>query len=199
VVPWKDIAASPFIVSTFVERIYGARAATAATILILWIAFASLFSALLGYSRVPYAAATDGAFFSPFARLHPTKHFPHVSLVVMGVIAILCCAFSLQAVIDGLLTTRILVQFIGQIFAVILLRRHAPRLHRPYRIWLYPLPCLIALVGWLFAFLTAGRQPILYGLGSLATGIGFFFLWSWATKRWPFNAATTSNCHPKVG
>ena len=48
------------------------------TLLILWTAFGSVFALLLGYSRVPYAAAREGYFFSVFGRLHPTKGFPHV-------------------------------------------------------------------------------------------------------------------------
>ena len=199
VVPWRSFVPADnnpnanYVVSLFMERVYGRQVASIFTVLVLWTAFGSVFALLLGYSRIPFAAAQDGYFFRVFGRVHPTKHFPHVSLVVMGLIAMLCCCFSLQAVIDVLLTTRIVVQFIGQIFAVILLRRHAPNLARPYRVWLYPLPCLVALVGWLFAFLTAGLEPILYGLGSLAAGIGFFLLWSWTTKRWPFHAVNAAD------
>jgi amino acid transporter len=192
VIPWRsfvpvnDNPNANYVVSLFIESIYGRKVASIFTGLVLWTAFGSVFALLLGYSRIPFAAAQDGYFFKVFGRLHPTKSFPHVSLLVMGLIAMLCSLFSLQAVIDALLTTRILVQFIGQIFAVILLRQRAPNLNRPYRIWLYPLPCLIALIGWLFAFLTSGKEPIFYGLASLATGVCFFLVWSWATKRWPF-------------
>src|SRR6185436_8991457 len=99
---------------------------------------------LLGYSRVPYAAAVDGYFFRIFSRLHPTKSFPYVSLLVIGVISIICSFFSLGMVIDALITPRIVVQFVGQILAVSLLRRTEPEMNRPYRIWLYPLPNLVA-------------------------------------------------------
>ena len=95
-----------------------------------------------------------------------------------------------MTVIDALLITRILVQFIGQIVAVILLRRRAPALERPYRIWLYPVPCFVALVGWLFVFGTADVKLILFGLGTLLVGLVFFLLWSWQTKRWPFGPAS---------
>src|SRR5204862_6561983 len=116
---------SEFIVSTFMERLYGPRVATAFTFLILWTAFGSVFALLLGYSRIPYAAARDGYFFSVFGRLHSTARFPHVSLLVLGAISILCSLLPLGLVIDALITTRIFVQFIGQVFAVIRLR--APR------------------------------------------------------------------------
>jgi amino acid transporter len=192
VVPWREFvpaAAHPesdFIVSTFMERVYGSRVATLFTALVLWTAFGSVFALLLGYSRIPYAAAVDGTFFKAFARVHPTKHFPHVSLVVIGVVAILASTLSLGMVIDALITTRILVQFIGQVVALTLLRRHAPGMPRPFRVWFYPLPNLVALVGWIFLFATSGTEVIAFGLGTLALGIGAFFAWAKVTRRWPF-------------
>src|SRR5262249_33234536 len=153
---------SDFVVSIFMEKIYGGRVATLFTAMVLWTAFGSVFALLLGYSRIPYAAARDGYFFKVFGRLHPTKNFPHVSLLVIGLISIFCSFLSLGVVIDALITTRILVQFIGQIFAVMLLRRRAPDMRRPYSIWLYPAPNLIALVGWIFIFATTDLYIILF-------------------------------------
>jgi amino acid transporter len=184
VVPWREFVPanahpqSGFIVSIFMERIYGSGVATIFTLMILWTAFGSVFALLLGYSRVPYAAARDGYFFAPFGRLHPTGGFPAVSLVVLGIIAIAACAFSLGIVIDALIATRILVQFIGQIAAVAYLRRTRPEMPRPYRIWLYPIPALIALAGWTFIFLTTDVRIIGFGLGLLALGVVCFFVWS---------------------
>jgi amino acid transporter len=184
VVPWRDMVpadkrpSSDFIVSIFMERIYGAGVATVFTAMVLWTAFGSVFALLLGYSRIPYAAAKDGYFFRVFARLHPRKNFPHVSLVVIGVISIACSFFSLGMVIDALITTRILVQFVGQIAALTLLRRRAPEAERPYRVWLYPVPNLVALAGWIFIFATTDWPVILFGLGTLALGVLFFFVWS---------------------
>ena len=192
VVPWRDFvpaeshAESRFIVSTFMERIYGSGVATIFTAMILWTAFGSVFALLLGYSRVPYAAAKDGYFFKVFARLHPSKGFPYVSLVVLGVLAILAGFLSLGIVIDALITTRILVQFIGQIGAVSLLRRHAPEMARPFRMWLYPLPSLVALFGWIFIFATTPPKVIAFGLGALGLGIIAFGAWSWKQHTWPF-------------
>jgi amino acid transporter len=194
VVGWREFVpaeAHPdagFIASIFMEKLYGSKVATAFTAMVLWTAFGSVFALLLGYSRIPYAAAVDGYFFKVFSRLHPRKNFPHISLIVVGVIAIVCSFFSLGLVIDALITTRILIQFIGQVVAVSLLRRNAPEQPRPYRIWLYPLPNLIALLGWIFIFATSGWQVILFGLGSLACGLALFFAWSWHTRRWPFAA-----------
>jgi amino acid transporter len=157
--------------------------------MILWTAFGSVFALLLGYSRIPYAAARDGYFFKVFGRLHPKHNFPYVSLLVIGAISILCSFLSLGMVIDVLIATRIIVQFIGQIFAVSLLRRNAPNLERPYRIWLYPIPNLIALVGWVFIFFTSGNMIILFSLGALLLGVVSFLVWSWNIARWPFEKA----------
>jgi amino acid transporter len=195
VVPWREIVPaaqhpeSDFVVSIFMERIYGARVAMIFTAMVLWTAFGSVFALLLGYSRVPYAAAIDGYFFKVFARLHPRKNFPYVSLVVLGVIAIICSFFALGIVIDALITTRILIQFVGQILAVSLLRKNQPDMKRPYRIWLYPIPNLLALFGWIFVFATTNWLIIAFGLGTLMLGVVCFFLWSRHTKQWPFAEA----------
>ena len=200
VVPWRDFVPaashpqSNFIVSIFMERVYGPRVATVFTAMILWTAFGSVFALLLGYSRVPYAAARDGYFFKAFARLHPSHGFPTVSLVVMGLLSILAGFVSLGMVIDALITTRILVQFIGQIGAVTLLRRRSPDMPRPYRMWLYPLPSLVALAGWIFIFATTPPIVIAAGLGALVLGVVSFAAWSWNAHTWPFepNGATRS-------
>ena len=170
------------------ERLYGPWVATAFTFLILWTAFGSVFALLLGYSRIPFGAAQDGYFFKVFGRLHPTKRFPHVSLIVLGVLSIACSLLPLGLVIDALITTRILVQFIGQVFAVMLLRARRPDMPRPFRMWLYPVPALVALSGWTFLLLTQGWRLIALGFGTLLLGILCFFVWSWRSGRWPFEA-----------
>jgi len=195
VVPWREFVPveshpqSDFVVSIFMERIFGSRVATILTAMILWTAFGSVFALLLGYSRVPYAAAKDGYFFRIFARLHPTHGFPYVSLIVLGVLSILAGMVSLDTVIQALVTMRILVQFIGQIGAITLLRRRAPDLPRPYRMWLYPVPSLIALLGWIFIFATTPPTVIAFGLGALLLGVVCFAAWSWKKRTWPFEAS----------
>jgi amino acid transporter len=192
VVPWREFVPadahpeSNFIVSIFMQKIYGTGVATIFTLLVLWTAFGSVFALLLGYSRIPFAAAESGYFFRVFGRLHPTKDFPYVSLLVLGAISIVAGFFSLGTVIDALIVTRILVQFMGQAFGLILLRRRAPDMPRPYRMWLYPLPALVALLGWIFVFATTQVFVILFGVGVLALGCLAFLLWSWKMNRWPF-------------
>jgi amino acid transporter len=188
-VPAEEHPAARFIVSVFMERLYGGTVAKLFTALICWTAFGSVFALLLGYSRIPYAAALDGGFFRAFARLHPTRHFPHVSLLTVGALAIGCSFFPLDTVIAALLTTRIVVQFLGQIGALVLLRRHRPDLARPFRMWLYPLPCFVALAGWLFVLATTDPRVLLYGAGSLTLGVVAFLFWARHNRRWPFAPA----------
>lgn len=195
VVPWREFVpagekpASQFVVSLMMERIYGPKVAAVLTVMILWTAFGSVFALLLGYSRIPFAAARDGYFFKVFAKLHPQGGFPSVSLVTIGVISIICSFLPLGIVIDVLIATRIIVQFIGQIFAVTLLRRHAPEMARPYRMWLYPVPSLLALLGWIFVFATSGREIMLFSLAALGVGVVGYLGWAARTARWPFAPA----------
>lgn len=198
VVPWRDFVpaaekpASQFVVSLMMERIYGPKVASIMTLMILWTAFGSVFALLLGYSRIPFAAARDGYFFRIFARLHPKGNFPHVSLITIGAISIICSFLPLGIVIDVLIATRIIIQFIGQIFAVTLLRRNAPQMARPYKMWLYPIPSLIAFFGWIFVFATSGREIILFSLLALFAGVIGYLAWSRTTGRWPFGTEEES-------
>jgi APA family basic amino acid/polyamine antiporter len=170
VVPWREAMRSRFIVAEFIERLYGVRAASIATLLVLWTALASVFALLFGYSRIPYAAALKGDFFSVFGRLHPTGHFPHVSVLAIGGLSIACCLFALDDVISALLTSRILVQFIAQIFALHRLRKRTGFV-LPFRMWLYPVPSLIAFAGWVYIFATSGWRFAGFGVASLLLGV----------------------------
>jgi amino acid transporter len=184
VVPWREAMQSKFLVSEFMERLYGAAGGVAVTVLICWTALASVFALMLGYSRIPYAAARDGFFFSAFGRLHPRGDFPHVSLLVLGAVSIAAGFFSMETVISGLITTRILVQFIAQIVALMLIRRQPSR-QNGFHMPLYPLPSLVALLGWAFIFGTSGLRYIVGGLGTMAAGVVAFFVWTWWQRRWP--------------
>jgi APA family basic amino acid/polyamine antiporter len=177
VVPWREAVQSKFIAAQFIEKLYGTKAAAAVTVLVLWTAFASVFALLLAYSRIPYAAAVNGHFFPAFARLHPTGKFPHVSLLVMGLLSIGASLWNLDTVISALLTSRILIQFIGQILALRHLRKHRQDIIRPFRMWLYPVPSIVALIGWVYIFLTSGWLFIGFGLLTLALGVAAYVIW----------------------
>jgi len=177
VIPAQDAMHSKFIVSNFVEMLYGKNAATITTLLILWITFASLFSVMLGYSRVPYAAANDGNFFRIFARVHPTKHFPHISLLVLGCIAfVFSLLFRLKEVIEAIIAMRILVQFIGQAVGLMLLHKSRPRGEFPFRMILYPIPVIISIIFWLLVFYSTGNGFMISGITMIGISAGLFFL-----------------------
>jgi fructoselysine transporter len=188
IIPWEEAMNSKFIVSTFIEKLYGSEAAKIATALILWVAFASLFAVLLGYSRIPYAAAADGRFFSVFAKLHPTKNFPYISLLFIGGIGfIFSLLFRLGDVITAILAMRILVQFIGQAIGVIFIRRRMGEKNLGFKMWLYPLPVIAAVVIWSFIFYSTGRDFALSGLTVIALGLVVFLITSIVKKQWPFH------------
>jgi amino acid transporter len=176
VIPWQEAMHSRFVISTFMEKIYGHRTALVATGLILWVAFASLFAVVLGYSRVPYAAAVDGHFFPIFARLHPTKSFPYISLLFIGAMGFLfSIRLRLDQAISAILAMRILVQFVAQAIGVVILRRREGTAKLPFKMWLYPLPVVLSVAIWLFIWVTTGKFA-LYGLALALTGVVVYFL-----------------------
>lgn len=194
VIPWQQAKESQFVLSLYMKELAGSAAAKAITCLILWVAFASVFSATLGYSRIPYAAAADGAFFKVFAKVHPAKHFPYVSLLVLGSIAfIFSLLFRLGEVISAILAMRILVQFIGQAIGLLLLRKTRAKNSFPYKMPLFPLPVYIAIAIWLFILYKTGLQMATYGLIVIGLGTIVFFIKAKLNKEWPFANASGNN------
>jgi len=188
VIPWQTGKDSNFIVSLFFESIYGRTAAMVATALILIIAVSSLFSATLGYSRIPYSAAVDGKFFSIFAKIHPKKSFPHISLLILGGTAfIFSLLFRLSDVITAIIVMRILVQFVGQSIGVILLRYRKTSIELSFKMWLFPVPAVIGIIVWLFVFSQVELKFQLAGVGVMLLGIVFFVVRAIRMKEWyPF-------------
>ncbi|WP_276133635.1 APC family permease [Polluticoccus soli] len=175
VLPWQEIAASEFVVSTYFERIYNHTAGQVATVLILCIALASLFSVILGYSRIPYAAAKNGDFFKVFARVHPRLHFPHISLLALGGLAfVFSLLFKMKEVITAIISMRILIQFVSQAVGVIAWHYSRPKDERPFRMLLFPIPAIISIIIWLFILFTSEWQYILFAIGIIVIGIILF-------------------------
>jgi amino acid transporter len=189
VVPWREAIQSQAIISDFMQRIYGAKAAAWMTALILWVAFASVFCVLLGYTRVPYAAAAEGKFFSAFARVHPTRHFPTFSVIFMGVASAAACLLTIEALIKTLIVIQIVTQFAAQCVAVFLIRKRRPEIQRPFSMPLYPVPVLIALAGWIFILFESGGSYIASGLALLVFGIGAYLWRARRLNEWPWNGA----------
>jgi amino acid transporter len=160
VIPWREIAAEAdthtrmYTMATFMERLYGHGAAAVVVVLIAAAALSSVFALLLGYSRIPFAAARDGNFPAVFGRVHPKHRIPHVALLTLGGVTLICCIFRLQEVITTLVVIRILFQFLLQGLAVLLPRHRRERKVRGFRMPLYPLPVILALCGFLFILLS---------------------------------------------
>ena len=196
VIPWREMIRPGTLTydavgSVFMERIAGSWASIGMTIMILITAFASTYSMMLGYSRIPYAAALDGTFFSYFGKTHVRKGFPHRSLILVGVLSTIASFFSLVEIITALLLARILIMFVAQIVGLLLLRKRHPAFPRPFRMWLYPLPAIFAMICWLYIFAVQALDPngwkyMLYVVGVFGSGIGLYFLIAKHRRYWPF-------------
>ncbi len=192
-VSWREIledkALRDNLPAEFLRRAHGDWAARVMSLLLVFCTLGSAFAGILGYSRVPYAAAREGYFFSVFGRVHPVHRIPHLGLFLIGGLTLFWSLFSLQSVIDALIATRILEQFVGQSVGLVLLRRRRPDLPRPFRVWLAPLTCALAIVGWLYVYASAGLFAILLGLATLSAGVVVYLAWSHSRRVWPFAAA----------
>ncbi|HEV3279553.1 MAG TPA: APC family permease [Terriglobia bacterium] len=188
VMPLERLLHTKFVASDYIGLLEGAAAGKAMTLLLLWIAFSSVFSLLLGYSRIPYAAALDGNFFRVFGRLHPEGRFPYVSLIVLGVIASVFSLGRLNEVIGSLIATRVLIQYLPQTIGFFVLRRRRPGLERPFRMWFYPLPGLISIAGWIYVLATAAPRSLIFAFAVLVAGSAFYFVRARSRREWPFQA-----------
>ena len=196
VVPWREMLQAGqnnnglYVVSLFMQRVYGAWAARLVTGLVIVTAFASVFSLMLGYSRVPYAAAKDGNYFSAFARVHPVYRFPYISLLALGVVAAAFCFLRLKDAIAALVVIRLILQFLVQAIGSIVLRIRQPELPRPFRMWLYPMPALLASAGFLFILFNRlnWQKEVRYAAVILLTGVIIYMIRAWKDGQWPFGA-----------
>jgi amino acid transporter len=186
VVPWREVILSQSIGAEFMGRVYGPWAAYLLAAMLVVTAFASIFALLLGYSRVPYAAARDGVFVRWFGVLHPSKEFPHRSLLLVGTGAIIASLLTLEHVILGLMAARILIQFVGHTIALFLIRKKRLDIERPFTMWFYPVPALISLLGYTYVFTSLGLHFIVFGLLTSLLGAGVYLLVARNQGRWPF-------------
>ena len=175
VLPWEQIAQSEFVISEYFEKIYNHTAGQVATVLVLCIAVASLFSVMLGYSRIPYAAAVNGDFFPVFAKVHPRHKFPHISLLALGGLAfIFSLMFKMKEVITAIIVMRILIQFVSQAVGIIAWHYRKPAEPRPFKMPFFPVPAVLSIIIWLFIFFASGWAYIAFAIGIIAVGLVLF-------------------------
>jgi amino acid transporter len=185
-IPWRDAAVSHAVVSEFIGKLYGSRAASLMTGLILAATLGGIFTMTLGYSRILYAAGAEGNFFRMFGRVHPVGHFPTVSLVAISAMAVPLCWFSLERLVSALMIIQIVFQFVPQVIAIFAMRMFRKEIHRPYRMWLYPVPAVVALLGWICVAATPDqRQYLGTAVFLLSLGLAAYFVWAQAVKAWP--------------
>ena len=181
--PMQQAMTSTSIVSDYLAFLMGNRAAQIISVLILWTAFASIFSLMLGYSRILYAAARDGNFFRIFARLHATEAHPYVATIFLGTVAAIFCQFNLKHVLQAILSIRAIIPFMAQIAGAVILRQRRPDMRRPFRMWLYPLPAIIALGLWSYIVISPEKGLKVGGLYVIAAGSIFYFARKWLEGR----------------
>lgn len=184
--PWREVAESTNVASTVVGKYWGPKGAILVSVLVMIAAAASIFTGLLGSSRVLFNAARDGVFFSWFGKLHPRLHFPHIALILMGLIVAIGSFFEVTAIIGILTGVTVLIQSLGQVVALTVLRRRQPGLIRPYRQTLYPLPSLISMMGWSYAFVALDKVSIILAFAWVAFGCIAFLIYARARKTWPW-------------
>ncbi|HML15371.1 MAG TPA: amino acid permease [Bryobacteraceae bacterium] len=186
VLPWQQAMRSTYVASEFMDRLHGPHAAAAITVLILVTAFASVFGGMLGFSRVPYVAAADGRFFRAFARLDPSGHFPSFSVLFVGIASAAGCLFDLESIVKTLIVIQTLIGSLAVVGAATMLRATRPDIPRPFRMWLYPLPSLIAFAGWTYIIVTSGTVYIAAGFAMLAVGIAAYLWRAKSANEWPW-------------
>jgi amino acid transporter len=186
-IPWKEAAVSNSVVSDFIGRLYGHGAGIVMTMLILIAALGSIFMMVLGYSRVLYASGKEGTFIRAFGRLHPKGKFPTVALVVLCALSIPFCWLPIEKLIAAMMVIQIVIQYVPRNLSVIAIRMYRKDIHLPYKMWLFPLPVIIAALGWLYtAYTPDQRQYFGWTAAVVTAGVITFLLRSRHTGEWPF-------------
>jgi amino acid transporter len=185
-VPLDELKSATSVASTVLEQAWGSATAQTITVLIVVAAIGSVFAGLLGGSRVPFEAARDKVFLPVFGKLHPKLNLPTAGVLAMGVITIIGSLFTLTTIINAAVATLVIIQSLAQVAAIVVLRRRQPNLVRPYRQWLYPLPTIIAFIGWVYIYYSASWLSIGLSVGWIVVGAIAFLIYARAEHTWPF-------------
>jgi amino acid transporter len=190
VMPWQEAMRSKYIASDLIGRLHPGIAASFMTVLILIITMAGLFAGMLGASRIPYAAAVDGRFFRIFARLHPTRNFPSFAVLFIGLSSAICCLLEFDALVTAIVVISVMIGSLPVLAAAVIVRRRRPDIRLPFRMWLYPVPVLVALTGWIAVVAASGLVYFIIGLGLLMLGIGVYMWRAKLAAEWPYEGVT---------
>jgi amino acid transporter len=172
---------SNFAFAKAAEVAFGHQAGTLMSALIIWTAFASIFALLAGYSRVPFAAARDGNFFAFFGSVHRKDYFPGRSVLLLGGLASVFCIFQLKGLLSALVAIRVLLLFLVQAIGAVVWRISNPNRPRPFRMWLYPIPVLVTIIG--FSLVLYDKKALLLRAVLFATiGLTFYYFPKFAVR-----------------
>ncbi|WP_101949404.1 APC family permease [Mycobacterium sp. 3519A] len=185
-VPLEELKTATSVASTVLEQAWGSGTAQVITVLIVVAAIGSVFAGLLGGSRVPLEAARDKVFLPVYGELHAKLKLPTAGVLTMGVITMIGSLFTLTTIINAAVATLVIIQSLAQVAAIIVLRRRQPNLVRPYRQWLYPVPTVVALIGWVYIYVSASWLSIGLSVGWIALGAIAFLIYARAEHTWPF-------------
>jgi APA family basic amino acid/polyamine antiporter len=133
-----------------------------------------------------------------FGRLHKRHRFPYVSLLALGGVAAAFCVLRLADVIAALVVIRILLQFLLQHVGLLILRHRHPEMPRPFRMWFYPVPVLLAMAGFLYVLFSRDNflREIRYAVVVLVVGLAIYFVRAARRGEWPWRRGATSEGEP---
>jgi APA family basic amino acid/polyamine antiporter len=165
-------------------RMIGSPGGAFIAVAILVSTFGCVNGLTLAGARVVYAMGRDGFFFRGVAAVHPRYRTPHQALLLHGAVA---AALTLTGTYSDLLTLTAFSSLLFNVLTVVglfVLRVRQPNLHRPYRVWGYPvLPGLYVLVALFFVVYIPIADPRNSGLGLLLTAVGLPAYWFWRHRR----------------
>jgi APA family basic amino acid/polyamine antiporter len=182
------------VASATMQAIFGPKGAMIMAVAIMISTFGCNNGLILAGARVYYAMARDGLFFKGVSKLN-RQHVPAIALVAQGIWA---CLLTLPRTVItdpktgdvtfGNVYTQLLEYLIPadlifyalMVGAVIIMRRKAPEMTRPYRTWGYPIvPIIYIAMAVIVIVDLAYLAPTTAGIGSLLvlSGIPAYLIW----------------------
>ena len=180
VLSFEELQTSRRVAADTLQVLVGPSGAMLISAAIMLTSFGTVNAQLMVAPRVYHAMANHSLFFKTCQYVHPRFRTPVVSIVMQGIWASM---FALTGTFVQIIGFAIFFNYVFLSLAVIgliILRFKEPGLHRPYRVWGYPVtPVLFLLISLgvlVNAFITDYTRPLL-GLLILAIGLPFYFHW----------------------